>query len=126
MKQFSLKQLQKLFFTIDGRITRMQYSITLILPFLTIVLVLFSFGLINLFPLPEVIKSILNYTLTLTALLSILLGIILSFTLGIKRLHDVNFSGWFILINFIPMVSFALFLFLVFMPGTEGKNEYGK
>lgn len=48
-------------------------------------------------------------------------------TLGVsvRRLHDVDFSGWFILLNLIPILG-PLFLFvLVVMEGTKGSNNYG-
>ncbi|HEV3224893.1 MAG TPA: DUF805 domain-containing protein [Puia sp.] len=37
---------------------------------------------------------------------------------SVRRMHDVNKSGWFILI---PVYN----LILYFTPGTEGSNEYG-
>jgi len=40
----------------------------------------------------------------------------------IQRSHDINISGWFSLLIFVP------FAFLVFWlaPGTQGDNRYGK
>jgi uncharacterized membrane protein YhaH (DUF805 family) len=38
---------------------------------------------------------------------------------GIKRMHDVNKSGWYFLI---PVYGFML----LFAPGTNGKNDYGE
>ncbi len=44
---------------------------------------------------------------------------------AVRRLHDVNKSGWFILIGLIPLVGLYL-LVLMFTEGTNGPNEYGK
>ena len=38
---------------------------------------------------------------------------------GVKRMHDVNKSGWYILV---PIYN----LILTFTPGTKGSNDYGE
>jgi uncharacterized membrane protein YhaH (DUF805 family) len=45
--------------------------------------------------------------------------------LGIKRCHDRNRTGWFMLVNFIPLICLWPLVELVFLKGTEGPNEYG-
>ena len=47
------------------------------------------------------------------------------FSLGIRRLHDLDKSGWFALIYFIPVLNLALEIYLLFWKGTEGSNQYG-
>ncbi|NGP89396.1 DUF805 domain-containing protein [Fodinibius halophilus] len=43
----------------------------------------------------------------------------------IRRLHDTNRSGWWMFINFVPLVGpIALFIFLV-EESHPGKNQYG-
>ncbi|RYG03228.1 MAG: DUF805 domain-containing protein [Caulobacteraceae bacterium] len=45
---------------------------------------------------------------------------------GIKRLHDRNQSGWWILLSFLPVVGNVWMLInLGMMRGTEGVNRYG-
>lgn len=48
-----------------------------------------------------------------------------SLAVAVRRLHDVNKSGWFILIGIIPLIGLYL-LYLLFTEGTSGPNEYGK
>jgi uncharacterized membrane protein YhaH (DUF805 family) len=43
--------------------------------------------------------------------------------LTVKRLHDMNRSGWFALLFLIG--DFLVYLFLCFVPGTRGPNRYG-
>ncbi len=45
---------------------------------------------------------------------------------GIRRLHDVGKSGWFLLIGLIPIVGF-LYLYYLFCikKGDVGDNQYG-
>ncbi len=42
-----------------------------------------------------------------------------------KRLHDINLSGWWWLLCFIPVVGQILFLALWIIPGTKGENGFG-
>lgn len=45
---------------------------------------------------------------------------------GIKRLHDRNQSGWWILVSFLPVIGGLWMLInLGIMRGTEGPNRYG-
>ncbi|MBQ9940365.1 MAG: DUF805 domain-containing protein [Clostridia bacterium] len=45
--------------------------------------------------------------------------------LSARRLHDINKSGWFILINLIPLVGAIITLVFAVTPGTVGANNYG-
>ena len=42
----------------------------------------------------------------------------------ILRLHDINKSGWYCMISFIPILNILL-LSLHFIDGTKGKNKFG-
>jgi uncharacterized membrane protein YhaH (DUF805 family) len=57
------------------------------------------------------------------------LGIILiwpSLALSIKRWHDRNKSGWWVLIGLVPIIGGLWALIETgFLPGTVGPNEYG-
>ncbi|MGW1340784.1 DUF805 domain-containing protein [Kribbella sp. NPDC002412] len=48
-----------------------------------------------------------------------------SIGVGIRRMHDTNRSGWWILINLIPCVGFIWFIVLAAQEGTVGDNQYG-
>ena len=55
-----------------------------------------------------------------------ILCVIAYLMLDIRRLHDVNKSGWFVLLTFIPAVTPFFYLYLFLMPGTDGNNQYGE
>jgi uncharacterized membrane protein YhaH (DUF805 family) len=42
----------------------------------------------------------------------------------VKRLHDLDVSGWYQLILFVPYINY-LMLIVLFLPGTSGRNKYG-
>lgn len=44
---------------------------------------------------------------------------------GVKRLHDMNKSGWTYLFLFIPIFNIVWALMMLFMDGTVGPNQYG-
>jgi uncharacterized membrane protein YhaH (DUF805 family) len=49
-----------------------------------------------------------------------------SLAVQIKRWHDLNKSGWYMLINLIPIIGpIWTFVHTGFIPGTSGKNRYG-
>lgn len=45
--------------------------------------------------------------------------------LSIRRLHDINVSGWWWFICFLPLGGLVL-LVMYAIPGTSGDNKYGR
>ena len=43
---------------------------------------------------------------------------------AVRRLHDTDKSGWFVLISFIPIIGLFI-IFLLIGDGTKGKNRFG-
>lgn len=43
----------------------------------------------------------------------------------VRRLHDINASGWWFALSLVPIANFVLGVTLLFMKGTEGENRYG-
>lgn len=44
---------------------------------------------------------------------------------GVRRLHDIDRSGWWILIAFVPFFGIFIFLYWALSDGKIGPNEYG-
>lgn len=42
-----------------------------------------------------------------------------------KRLHDLNKSGWLILLCCVPIIGWIFALYMLFADGTVGPNPYG-
>ena len=59
------------------------------------------------------------------AQLYILLSLLPSIGVTIRRLHDQNRSGWWILLNFICAFGGIILLVIQTTPGTEGENCFG-
>ncbi|PSJ40376.1 DUF805 domain-containing protein [Allosphingosinicella deserti] len=50
---------------------------------------------------------------------------IASLAIGVRRLHDHDKSGWWLLIGLIPYVGGVIQLVLMLLPGDQGDNRYG-
>jgi len=48
-----------------------------------------------------------------------------SLTVGVRRLHDINKSGWWILMWFVPIVGWGLLIFWYTRRSDEKINMYG-
>ena len=60
------------------------------------------------------------------SLILIILFLPLNF-LMIRRLHDLNFSGWWIIFPIVfPFGYFIFILYLILAKGTNGPNKYGE
>lgn len=92
----------------DGRAQRAEY---------------WYFALVNF-----VIYAILGYLGNVGGLLAIVFALavlIPSIAVGIRRLHDIDYSGWWVLIGLIPIVGTIWLLVLLVLDGTPGPNKYG-
>ena len=47
-----------------------------------------------------------------------------SIAIGVRRLHDLDKSGWFYLLALVPLVSLILLVWFC-MKGTDGPNRFG-
>lgn len=48
-----------------------------------------------------------------------------SIAVGVRRLHDRDMSGWFMLLALIPFVGGIILLVLFALEGTPGSNRFG-
>lgn len=43
----------------------------------------------------------------------------------VRRLHDIDRSGWWVLIALIPLIGIIVLLYWATRPGTDGSNRFG-
>lgn len=125
---------KKTLFSTEGRLRRMDYTLNVIS--LSIIL---SLLLSVIFSMKEVFIYILESTrgkfyfseaseLLLYATL-ILIGVLILVAIaaqGVKRLHDINMDGWYLLFFLVPIANLAFGLYVLFKDGTPGPNKYGE
>ena len=83
------------------------------------------------------ISIILGFVATMTGImgagmhLGILSGlyslamIIPSLAVSVRRLHDTNRSGWWLLICLVPLIGLIILLVFMLLDSTPGENQYG-
>lgn len=104
------------YFTVQGRIGRVRYlgwSMGMIL------------ALIPAFALFAALTAV-SHTLGGLVLIAACVGMaVISIFFGVQRLHDIGWSGWLWLLNFVPVVGSVMALLMLLVPGTVGANRYG-
>jgi uncharacterized membrane protein YhaH (DUF805 family) len=71
------------------------------------------------------IDSMLNTELPIAVWVVMLATYIPTFAIGVRRLHDTDRSGWWILISCIPLIG-LIFIFIWWATGgTDGPNRFG-
>lgn len=97
----------------SGRASRSEYWFWALFHLLLIVALIFVDALVfrgTVFPLT-----------TLAWLIMILPG----FAVTVRRLHDIDMSGWFMLVSFVPLIGQLVLLVWTCTRGTEGPNRFG-
>ena len=95
----------------SGRATRSEYwwcSLIITLSYILIYIVLMASGKVGVFLIGWFFITIF----------------IPSIALLVRRLHDTNRSGWWLLLNCVPFGGIVIFIFSV-LPSTVGSNKYG-
>lgn len=67
----------------------------------------------------------LMMALTGLMMLGMIPFVILSFMTAIQRCHDLGWSGWVVLLSFVPLVNIFVMLAWVFKAGDAGANKFG-
>ena len=48
-----------------------------------------------------------------------------SLAVTVRRLHDTNKTGWWVLIGLVPVIGFIVLLIMTIQDSTPGANQYG-
>ena len=109
---------KKTLFSMTGRLNRVGYILFLIGVVLGFYLLAFFYGYNYGSPDISIISRFLVILLTLGQIYVLA-------CLIIKRLHDMDLSGWFYWLLYIPLINIILVVVLLFIPGDQGPNRYG-
>ena len=102
------------FFSIKGRLRRKDYLIRTMLLSVPAAIINVAFQ-----------DSQEPGLLLIVGLLLIASGVLVAMQ-AVKRLHDINMSGWYWFVFLIPLANFIFVLYILFKDGTPGPNEYGE
>jgi len=95
---------------LNGRATRLEFGSFVLFAFLINIACNIVFGMIG-----------LGFLSILVSLALIPAGV----CVGVRRLHDLDYSGWFYLVFLIPFVNLVMLVLLLAIKGTEGSNKFG-
>lgn len=112
--EIALFETLKKYAKFEGRANRPQYWYFVLTQFLAF----FILELLCVIPFVNIIAFL--------ALLVLLLGLIVpALAVAVRRLHDTNRSGWWLLLYFVPIVGAIVLLVFMCLEGTKGANKYG-
>lgn len=106
MKKWFIDVLRYQYADFSGRANREKYWMFVLWYFLLAILVSFL-G-----------QDILSHLVSLALLVP-------SLAIGVRRLHDLDKSGWWMLLVLIPLLGALILLVLFVMKGTTGPNRFG-
>ncbi|MBP5369579.1 MAG: DUF805 domain-containing protein [Bacteroidales bacterium] len=118
MKENFIDILKNHYFDLEGRARRKEFWMFLLWYFILYIPI-------------YIIAFVLTYITEVAYILPIVVGIFClaliapSFSLVIRRLHDIGKSGWYWLVGLIPFIGGIILLVWYCTEGTIGPNEYG-
>jgi uncharacterized membrane protein YhaH (DUF805 family) len=123
---FSWERLLWLLFTVDGRATRSEFwtgaAITILIYATMMLVMAISRAIPPEGGLATSTRTLLNLIISVQMVLFIWVGV----AVGVKRFHDRDKPGWWVLIGFIPVIGLFWYIFeLGLQPGSPGPNRYG-
>lgn len=62
---------------------------------------------------------------SIVVLAMVLVYVYFALVVTVRRLHDMNRSGWWALLFLLPLVNIFVWLYIVFGSGDRGTNQYG-
>lgn len=98
------------YFNVDGRARRTEYWMYLLV----------YLGVL-------IVAGILDAALGvgLIGALVALAHLIPSITVGVRRLHDIDRSGWWLLVALVPLIGWIIAIYWAVKEGDAGSNRYG-
>ena len=111
---------KELFFTSKGRLNRKSYIYRNF--FLSFVLNIIRIILAVLAAYIDALELLFTGLLYVLGIFGFVAGIMML----ARRLHDLDKSGWWMLLFCVPLVNILFYIYILFFKGTEGPNQYGE
>lgn len=106
-------------FSLSGRIGRVRYlAYTCLLGFTALIIANIVFAFVSFDK-----RSTVSPLVAIVACIPIFAVVIVT---GVRRLNDMNLSGWWAVINLVPLICMLFWLWLALKRGDAVKNRYGR
>lgn len=110
-------------FGIEGRIGRLRY-LAWSLAMTLVAMSIGGLGMLAAYGLSDG-ASLLGIIGGLVAAVAVIAMLVVSIQIGVKRLHDIGWSGWLLLVNLVPVVGGVFSIIMLVVPGSTGANRFG-
>tara|TARA_Y100001958_G_C21017370_1_gene395204 strand:+ start:54 stop:416 length:363 start_codon:yes stop_codon:yes gene_type:complete len=110
----SVKVCFKKYFDFKGRASRSEFWYFMLFYYGTSLFLFYMSGIIN-----------SNALLMLGFIFYFILGLIPALAVCVRRLHDIDKTGFAILVQLIPFIGIIIFIFWAVTEGDKKKNYYG-
>src|SRR5215207_6214823 len=127
LRQRGRRQMSNLLFSVQGRANRAKFWLVA-LGIVVVEVILFAviLGGAALSGDPEQIAAAMGPVASVVILVFAVIATWISIAVAVKRYHDRNKSGWWVLIVFVPVIGGLWYLIECgFLRGTPGPNSYG-
>ena len=104
----------------SGRSRRMEYWMFTLIH--SIIVLALCTGIVGFGLLKQPVIGATSYLLLAAYGLAVLVP---SFAVTVRRLHDIDKTGWWILICLVPIIGGITLLVMTVLDGTQGSNQYG-
>jgi len=107
---------KSLYLSFEGRVSRKDYALLYILPAFVI------------YGIAYTLDNMMRATPQSFGIFAPIVGLVLlwpSIVMTTKRLHDWDKTGWFQIINIIPIIGMIFWIVTACVRGTEGTNRFG-
>lgn len=121
----NLKRTIKTIFYPSPRAGRAEYFAGLLQGFVLLVGGSWGLGAVSLL-IPPQIPEHLGILLLIIVMCAFLLIVLRILFLSARRVHDLGYSAFFILLLGVPYLNLIIVLFLIIKKGTPHKNKYGE
>ena len=107
----------------DGRATRSEYWYFILFYFIiSFIVILLDILVVN--PMLGATPKQAQQGGLLQIILALAL-LIPSIAVGVRRLHDIGKSGWWILVGLVPIIGALLLIYFYVLDSQVGENQYG-
>ncbi|MBQ1550635.1 MAG: DUF805 domain-containing protein [Bacilli bacterium] len=111
----------KNYFNFKDRTSRKDFWMTVL------ILVIINVVINLIFPgASETTSNSFNYSLSTVGSIWSLATFIPSLAMTVRRLHDINKSGWWVLLELVPIVGIIVLLVFYCSKAVDTDNKYGK
>lgn len=120
---------------ISGRARRKEFWLYMLVNWIVGIVLLGLFGVLFALAFPVLRSKAVgpgDILLLLTAYYFIFLGdlyymatVVPSVAVGVRRLHDTDLSGWWLLIGLVPVIGPIILIVLMARDSTPGENRFG-